>query len=605
MRQMKSWGRVAASSAAVVSLTLGLSAATASGAVSARPHAATGTIIAAEGATANPNYIFPYANCNVFSVANMNQFQMLMYRPLYWFGLGASTAYVPSLSVANTPVASNGGKTYTINLKGWKFADGQTVDANSVMFFLNMFEAVPGDYCGYNPGFGIPDQVASASGSGNTVTITFKTAVNANWILYNYLSNITPMPTAWADAAGGAACVTGAFGDSATNAACAKDYKYLDNLSNDTSTWTNSTWEAGTDGPWKLQSDDVLGNETFVPNPTYSGPQKAQVAKFELRAYTSTTAEETDLQNKAIQLGYVDPSDLPGNAPAPGKVGPNVSGIANNYNLTTGSVWGINYIALQYQVSGYNNDAVRDAEMSQLYIRQALQYGIDQPAIISSIDKNYGDPICSPEAPNTPKVIAPTVACAYNFSVSKALALFKSHGWKLEGGYQVCTTASKCGTGIPAGSKVTFDYSYLSAAASPAAARVAHIEMDAWKQIGFNIVGDPQGFNTAVKICRTVDMCSWGGGWTYDPNYYPSGETLFSSTGGFNVGNYSDPKMDALIKAEDFGTAPLSGYLSYAATQLPDLWQPEGTGTGETAKSLKGVQAPNPLENLMPEYLHY
>jgi ABC-type transport system substrate-binding protein len=58
-------------------------------------------------------------------------------------------------------------------MKGWKFADGQTVNAESVMFFLNMYKADPTSYCGYNKGYGIPDQVASASGKGNTVTIKF------------------------------------------------------------------------------------------------------------------------------------------------------------------------------------------------------------------------------------------------------------------------------------------------------------------------------------------------------------------------------------------------------------------------------------------------
>ncbi len=49
------------------------------------------SIYFAEGPGANPNYIFPYMGCAYFSVSNINQFQFLMYRPLYWFGLGAST----------------------------------------------------------------------------------------------------------------------------------------------------------------------------------------------------------------------------------------------------------------------------------------------------------------------------------------------------------------------------------------------------------------------------------------------------------------------------------------------------------------------------------
>ena len=37
-----------------------------------------------------PNYIFPFASSTYFSVVNSEDFQYLMYRPLYWFGNGAS-----------------------------------------------------------------------------------------------------------------------------------------------------------------------------------------------------------------------------------------------------------------------------------------------------------------------------------------------------------------------------------------------------------------------------------------------------------------------------------------------------------------------------------
>ena len=32
------------------------------------------------------DYIFPFMNLAYFTVANIEQFQYLMYRPLYWFG---------------------------------------------------------------------------------------------------------------------------------------------------------------------------------------------------------------------------------------------------------------------------------------------------------------------------------------------------------------------------------------------------------------------------------------------------------------------------------------------------------------------------------------
>jgi hypothetical protein len=63
--------------------------------------------------------------------------------------------------------------------------------------------------------------------------------------------------------------------------------------------------------------------------------------------------------------------------------------------------------------------------------------------------------------------------------------------------------------------------------------------------------------------------------------------------------------MTSLITATTSGSASLTGYATYAAQQLPVLYQPNATGTGEVSVKLKGVQPPNPLENWMPEYLHF
>ncbi|HEY5121033.1 MAG TPA: ABC transporter substrate-binding protein, partial [Acidimicrobiales bacterium] len=259
---------------------------------------ATGTISFAEGPGANPNYIFPYMGCQFFSVDNINQFQTMMFRPLYWFGLGGSSAYVPSLSPGNKPVFSNGNKTITVTMKGWKFANGQTVNAQSVMFFLNMYKADPTAYCGYNGGYGIPDQVRSATGHGNVVTINFTTSVNPGWILYNYLSEITPFPDSWDKTSANqkSNCATGKFGASSTKVACKNVETYLDGLSSNSSTYTNALWQSGVDGPWRLTHFDNLGNATFQPNTRYSGPVKAKVAVVKEIAYTTTQAEENDLQ---------------------------------------------------------------------------------------------------------------------------------------------------------------------------------------------------------------------------------------------------------------------------------------------------------------------
>ena len=197
-------------------------------------------------------------------------------------------------------------------MKGWKFADGQTINAQSVMFYLNMYKADPTAYCGYNKGYGIPDQVVSASGKGNTVTIKFTTSVNPNWILYNYLSELTPMPNTWDITAPGnpSTCATGAYGGAATDTACKAVEKYLDSQAGKISTYTDTMWQSGVSGPWKLTSMDDLGNVTFEANSVYGGPQKPLVKYVKEVAFTTATAEQEALRAGSIDLGYVDNSVL-------------------------------------------------------------------------------------------------------------------------------------------------------------------------------------------------------------------------------------------------------------------------------------------------------
>src|ERR1700735_588736 len=67
----------------------------------------------AEAPQATPNFILPFYPAQLCSVNNVEQFQFLMFRPLYWFGVGTSPNVNTSLSVGQTPKFS--GDTVTVN----------------------------------------------------------------------------------------------------------------------------------------------------------------------------------------------------------------------------------------------------------------------------------------------------------------------------------------------------------------------------------------------------------------------------------------------------------------------------------------------------------
>ncbi|HXY42680.1 MAG TPA: hypothetical protein VEH29_00695, partial [Acidimicrobiales bacterium] len=259
----------------------------------------------------SPNWIFPFASAYQFTLQNITQFQYLMYRPLYWFGQNATGAvsFNAPLSLAEPPTATNSGRTAVVELKGWRFSNGQRVDAQSVVFWMNMMMAEgksPSPACGKAPCWanstrgGFPYNVVGYSApdgsGGDVVDITFNGSYSVSWLLYNSLSQITPMPEAWDITAldgrpgsGGCGAVSnGEMNGSATNKACQKVWTF-DTDDNGTSTQpemsgdldtyaTNPLWQV-VDGPWRLSSFDVSsGESTFVPNRQYSGPQRPVIA---------------------------------------------------------------------------------------------------------------------------------------------------------------------------------------------------------------------------------------------------------------------------------------------------------------------------------------
>lgn len=567
-----------------------------------------GTITFAEQPGAAPNYIFPFASCLYDSVNNIGQFQQLMYRPLYWFGLGTSTAMSPGISLAKQPVYNKTDTSVTITTKGWKFADGQVVNAESVMFFLNLLRADPIAYCGYEQGMGIPDEVRSVSASANTVRIVFTKAVNPTWMTDNFLSQITPLPNEWdrTSPTQSAKCASGAWGAPTTLSACMGVETYIDSLATNTSSFTDALWRAGVDGPWKLVSFDSAGNATFAPNTKYSGSPRPHVKYFKEVAFTSADQEASDLKSGSLDIGYIDPTTLPQRASS-SKIGPNVSALAANYSLVAGSPWGFNEAVLNF-----NPANAKAAAISQLYIRQALQESVDQSTIISNVDRGYGFAAHGPLPPATPTAIAKPTANPYSFNLTAAKNLLIVHGWTEIAGVMTCTSpgvsVGECGANIPAGYTLNFNIVWPGDSASLNA--TFNLEIADWAQIGIVVTPNYDTANNVITDCSATSnfqICGLGSGWIYADSYFPTGEELYLPGGMANFGAYSDTHMTSLVGATTSTAIGLANYAAYAAQQLPVLYEPQVANTLEVVKTLKSAVGftPNPIDNLTPEYYRF
>src|SRR5580658_2734613 len=568
-----------------------------------------GTAVWAEPPSSPPTYIFPYTDSASESNLNDFEFQYLMYRPLYWFGQSGQPVVNYSLSLANPPVVS--GKTLTITLKHYMWSNGTQVTAQDVVFWLNMELAVPADYGSYT---GFPANTTNIKVVSSTeLQMTMDKPYSLTWFLYNELSQVVPMPAAWDRTASGPShCDT-------TVSDCAAVYSYLNQQAEDLSTYATSPIWGIVDGPWRLSAFNADGHVTFVPNKSYSGPVKPKLAAFEEVPFTTDAAEYDVLRSPSsstkIDVGYLPDQDAPAK-PANATVGSNpVSG----YTLTPWQTWGINYFVLNYQSTTGNGPIIK-----QLYFRQALEYEMNQQAVISGPLRGYGNVTVGPvgSVPAT-QWLSPQGKSGnqFPFNPSKAKSLLTSNGWKVvPNGVSTCikpgSGAGECGAGIKSGQGMSFTLPYATGL-SWIESEMTQLQSNA-AALGIKLNLQPKPFAQVIstaggncvvaKLPCNWDMANWGGGWSFSPDYLPTGEELFQSGVVANSGGYTDSNNDSLINKTltNSNLQEMYNWQDYLSTQLPVIWQPNADyQLTEVANNLAGVTPQSTTLSINPENWYF
>ncbi len=565
------------------------------------------TAVFAEQAGNAPNYIFPFVNATYNTAPNVRQLQYLLYRPLYWFGEGSNTEVNYSLSLADPPKWTSTNDTVTIHLRPYQWSDGTKLSPRNVAFWIGLANSEKKNSAYYIAGQ-FPDNVKSVAydDSANTVTMRLTRGVSTDWFLYNELSQITPLPTAWDLTAAGtkATCSSETPGEQAAN--CPKVYDYLTSQAKDQASYaTNPLWKV-VDGPFRLSEYSPSGNMSFVPNPSYSGPVKPKITKLKYLAFTDEAAEYNRLRSgNTISVGYIPQQDLPRKAAAdPAGHNP----LAPAYNLYPQTLWGFYYLLLNF-----NNPKVGPL-LHQLYIRQALQSSVDQAGYIAYAQNGYGfeqyGPV--PTVPSNPFIDSNSANNSLKFNVDRARQLLTSHGWTLSGsGTATCaqpgTGPSQCGAKIAAGTRLEFNLlSYTNPVEEQETQQLVTDAAKAGIAIKLTNVPPKQMVAETMQCAPSDSGCSWQIS-NYGANLYPSGfpggaQTLQTGAG-LNVGSYADSKMDALIKATiDGPRSVFAQYEQYAAEQVPVIWMPsQYLNVAEVSSKLKGATPLSPLGNINPE----
>jgi peptide/nickel transport system substrate-binding protein len=566
-----------------------------------------GKAVFAELPNAKPNYIFPLASGQYFSTTNLSQFQFLMFRPLYWFGQDGQVKLNTSLSLAQEPVYSDGGKTVTVKLKGWKWSDGQPITSRDIEFWQNLVTANKDHWAAYSPGE-YPDNVISAKyPDANTAVFTLDKAYGTYFFTYNELSQISPLPQHVWDKTSDSSAVGDYDRDPKTAAAV---YKYLDGQSKSIGTYDkNPLWQV-VSGPWKLKHMTTDGNVAMVPNRGYSGPVKPTLGEFDEVPFTTDTAEFDVIHSGGVDYGYIPNADV---GTVRGEQDPNPSGVRSltKYTFKPWIGWQITY----FQENFSNTD--HGAIYKQLYFRQAMQRLIDQDGYIKNIAKGYGYPDYGP----VPIKPANNFADAfeqknpYPFDIKAAIKLLKDNGWTVNpGGVDTCTNPGtgpgQCGAGVAQGAKASFKLEYASGTL-PVKQEMEALKSD-FSKAGIEIQLSDAPFDTVISDAfggaATADMDNWGAGWIFAPDYYPTGDEIFSTGAGSNGGSYSDPVNDANIAATTTSNdiKALYNYQDYLAKQLPVIWIPVGdTQLSLVKKTMHGWDPQDPLLLIYPENWYF
>jgi len=545
-----------------------------------------GTITQGQLTGQTPTYIFPIAPGANTSTGTISLLTSL-YMPLYAGPTGAIPKIDENLSAAKTPIFSDGDRTVTIPIKpGLKWSNGVPIDANDVVFWFDLLKAAikesPANWGQFSPGL-MPQNVKSISTKGKYDVVMHLTGpYNPEFFLNNNLQdtdNVYPLPsTAWnIDAAGGPHLTNW------KNPAVAKKiYDFLSKAGGSVATFgSNPLWQV-VSGPFKLTSFSATNSSyTLVPNPNYGGSPKPIMSEVSVETYTGYTSELNAVRSGAVDVAVgIDPSQL-AEAASLKSQGIDIFG-------GPGFGWFGAIINYKDKTDDFNN------VIAQVYVRQAISYLIDQPAIIKGVYKGAAVPAYTevPTAPFSPYAPDTAGSPAFPYNPGKAVAILKAHGWNVvPGGKTTCakpgTAANECGAGIPAGTPIAFVWANQpESVATTGALESEVVSSEAKSAAGIDITLQTKTFNflvsnyndqnpAAAKYTNDWGVNNFGGLFT---DYYPTGEGVWNVGGGFNVGDFDDATANKLMNdsVHSGSSSAVKLEASYMQTHLPVWFMPDG-----------------------------
>ncbi|SMC06957.1 peptide/nickel transport system substrate-binding protein [Sulfobacillus thermosulfidooxidans DSM 9293] len=530
------------------------------------------TVVVALPVQTTPNWFFPVLASTGFTDTN-SQMNFMMYKPLVYISKTDGIDYAKSLAT-NIQYNSSGTR-YVITLGSkYRWSNGKPVTAQDVVFTWDIIKAAsennaPWSYGGAGGG-GIPSDWTSVQAVGShKVVVTLAHPANQSWFIHNGLAQIIPVPkSAWD--------------------------KYPNNM-NQELTYIKSIANVPTAAPFKIvdgpfQFSQMQPNNywAFTPNPHYGG-HKATIKKIEFQYETSSANEFAGLKTGTVDVGYLPPS-----------LWDSKSSLNHVDRYWSGYAFGFNMARVNQSPDALGG---LGPVFSQRYVRAALEMGIDQQGIINSFYHGQGVTEDGPVPSKPPtQFYDPALSRApYPFNPQAGKKLLEAHGWHMVNGVMTKN-----------GIKLAFPLIYTSG--SNTITDVVQLVKTDWAKEGIQVTLVPEPFDNVIQTMHSNpakwDAAFWGGGWTYQPDYYPTGGELFATGSAANAGHYNSTTMNRLIQASYAPGTPaqtkkaLFAYEAWAVKDIPYLWFPWIAQFNETANTVHHVESTfNPITDLYyPNY---
>ena len=303
-----------------------------------------------------------------------------------------------------------------------------------------------------------------------------------------------------------------------------------------------------TSGPWRIERNVPDSYIVLERNPTYWGP-KPHLPEIAFRVYP-----QQDSLYAAADAGEIDVTGIPPNL---WRVHDRLHG---NHKFITWP-WNVTFILLPNY---------RDAGIPWIHdprIKQAMVYAIDRTFITQGIMSGQADVLNGP-IPSFSPYYDSTVP-KYPYDPAKARQLLDAAGWRMHGGMRV-----KDG--------VTMHVTLKTGGATDAvASNIAELIQADFKAVGIQCTLENEEIQTFFQDLHYSRFQLALRGIILPP--YPDDYEFYYSTqtranGGYNIGFYSNPRIDKAI--EDARTAPspqaaraaLDRYQQLAARDLPAIY---------------------------------